>query len=147
MTRLTLDTYLPYRLSVASNKVSALIAKAYEVRFGLTVPQWRVLLILSEGVAHSQKQLIERTAMDKVTISRAVSLLVDRGLVLRTNQAADRRVDVLLLAAAGEQIVQEVTPVALAFEQNLLASLPIGSAQILDRLLRQLEENAVALSK
>jgi DNA-binding MarR family transcriptional regulator len=146
MIELSLDTYLPYRLSVASNKVSALIAKAYEARFGLTVPQWRVLLILSEGVAHSQKQLIERTAMDKVTISRAVSLLVARGLVVRTSLASDRRVDVLLLAKAGEQIVHDVVPVALAFEKSLLAALPPDSAQLLDGLLRMLEEGAAALS-
>ena len=59
MSTLTLDTYLPYRLSVASNKVSGLIAKAYETRFSLTIPQWRVLVILSDGTALSQKGLIE----------------------------------------------------------------------------------------
>ena len=44
---LRLDAYLPYRLSVASNAVSGLIARAYEDRFGLTVPQWRVICVLA----------------------------------------------------------------------------------------------------
>ena len=38
-TPLRLDDYLPYRLSVAANAVSQLIARAYVERFGLTVPQ------------------------------------------------------------------------------------------------------------
>ena len=45
---LRLDSYLPYRLSVASNAVSGLIARAYEDRFGLTIPQWRLVCVLAE---------------------------------------------------------------------------------------------------
>jgi DNA-binding MarR family transcriptional regulator len=146
-TGLNLDTYLPYRLSVASNKVSSLIAKAYEVRFGLTIPQWRVLVILAEGLVLSQKHLIERTAMDKVTISRAVTALVTRGLVVRTTQAHDRRIDLLSLAEAGRQIVSEVTPIALEFERALVAAFEPAHIQLLDSLLRELEQKADALSR
>jgi DNA-binding MarR family transcriptional regulator len=144
---LNLDTYLPYRLSVASNKVSSLIAKAYEVRFGLTIPQWRVLVILSEGIALSQKHLIERTVMDKVTISRAVTALVARGLVVRTTQAHDRRIDLLTLAEAGRQIVSEVTPIALEFERALVAAFEPAQIRLLETLLRELEQKADALSR
>jgi DNA-binding MarR family transcriptional regulator len=146
MARLNLDTYLPYRLSVASNKVSALIARAYEARFGISVPQWRVLVILAESAPLSQKQLIDRTAMDKVTISRAVTALVARGLLVRTSQAHDRRTDLLNLAQAGKQIVNDVTPIALEFERALLNGITPETITQLDSLLRELERKADALS-
>lgn len=145
MSRLILETYLPYRLSMASNKVSALISKAYETRFGLSVPQWRVLVILSEGRQLSQKGLMERTAMDKVTISRAVGALVTRGLLLRHNGGGDLRVNVLTLSEAGRTIVAEVTPLALEFEAALIASIGTPAAQELADMLRKLEACAETL--
>lgn len=147
MTKLVLDTYLPYRLSVASNKVSSLIAKAYEARFGLTIPQWRILVILSEGMALSQKGLIERTAMDKVTISRAVASLVARGLLRKESGVPDRRVDVLTLAQAGRDIVAEVAPLALEFEASLLGAIGPERSADLTNMLRKLEIHADLLSK
>ena len=145
MTKLTLDTYLPYRLSMASNKVSALIAKAYEARFGLSIPQWRILVVLSEGMALSQKGLIERTAMDKVTISRAVATLVARGLLVKENALPDRRKDVLSLSHAGLSIVAEVAPLALEFEASLIASLDATQQESLHAMLRLLESRADTL--
>jgi DNA-binding MarR family transcriptional regulator len=146
MTKLVLDTYLPYRLSVASNKVSGLIAKAYETRFGLTIPQWRILVILSDGLALSQKGLIERTAMDKVTISRAVAALAERGLLLRESSAPDRRIDVLTLSPEGRDIVTEVAPVALEFEASLINTIGYERAADLTDMLRKLEIHAELLS-
>ena len=66
---LQLDSYLPYRLSVASNAVSGLIARAYEDRFGLSIPQWRLICVLAEDGPATQGQLVARTVMDKVTVS------------------------------------------------------------------------------
>lgn len=147
MTLLHLDTYLPYRLSMASNKVSSLISKAYQTRFGISVPQWRILVILAEGTAMSQKALIERTAMDKVTISRAVAALVTRGLLIRRESDGDRRIDDLNLSATGQDIVSEVTPIVLAFEANLIEVIGRENAQHLDTMLRKLESCAEALQR
>jgi DNA-binding MarR family transcriptional regulator len=146
MTALNLETYLPYRLSVASNKVSALIAKSYESRFGLTIPQWRTLVILSEGQALSQKDLVARSAMDKVTISRAVTALVARGLLARESLKRDKRVDVLTLSDAGRAIVAEVVPMVLEFEASLIAVIGQSDAKILDVMLRKLEAQAAMLA-
>lgn len=146
MPDLNLDAYLPYRLSVASNKVSALIAKAYEARFGLSVPQWRLLVILSQTAALSQKDIVLRSAMDKVTISRAVAALLARGLLVRTNKAYDRRVDVLSLSEAGRTIVADVTPLALGFEAALVEAIGEDQAASLSNMLTTLEARADALA-
>jgi DNA-binding MarR family transcriptional regulator len=144
---LILDRYLPFRLSVASNKVSTLISKAYEARFGLSVPQWRLLVILSEATALSQKDVVDRSAMDKVTISRAVAALVTRGLLVRTSRAYDRRIDVLSLSEAGRAIVAEVTPLVLSFEASLIDAIGRDQAESLTHMLRALEARAEALTQ
>jgi DNA-binding MarR family transcriptional regulator len=147
MADLILDGYLPFRLSVASNKVSTLISKAYEARFGLSVPQWRLLVILSEGGALSQKQVVDRSAMDKVTISRAVAALLGRGLLVRRAHAHDRRVDVLSLSDEGRRIVAEVTPLVLGFEASLMDAIGEDQARALVSMLRALEARAEALMR
>jgi DNA-binding MarR family transcriptional regulator len=144
---LNLETYLPYRLSVASNKVSALIAKAYESRFGLTIPQWRILAVLSEGQAQSQQALVARTAMDKVTVSRAAAALIGRDLVRSKPSCADKRAVELTLSTAGIAIVQEVAPVALTLEKALIEAIGGPAAERLESMLRKLEEQAQKLTQ
>ncbi len=68
---LRLDDYLPYRLSVAANEVSRLVARAYEDRFGISIPQWRILANLAERSPLTPLKISRCTVMDKVTVSRA----------------------------------------------------------------------------
>src|SRR5262245_57639253 len=80
--RLHLEHFVPYRLSVLTNIVSQSIADAYEREFGLTIPQWRVVAVLARYPDLSAIEVGERTAMDKVAVSRAVQgLLAQRRLV------------------------------------------------------------------
>ena len=74
---LHLDRFIPYRLSVLSNTVSMIIAGAYEREFGLSIPQWRVIAVLARYPDLSAVEVAERTAMDKVAVSRAVQGLLD----------------------------------------------------------------------
>ncbi len=146
MTRLVLDTYLPYRLSVASNKVSGLIARAYEKRFGLTIPQWRIMVTLAGGVSLSQKGLVERTAMDKVTISRAVGVLVNRGYLIKSENLPDKRSDLLSLCETGHEVVEAVSPLAQSIEAALKGAIGQENAIFLDKMLRELEAQVDLLS-
>ena len=103
---LALDDYLPYRLSVASNAVSRLIARAYEDRFGLTIPQWRLMAVLAEG-ALTQQAIVAKTAMDKVTVSRAAQGLVTRHLIARAAHEADAEEQQRQRARPGDQPQQQ----------------------------------------
>lgn len=132
---LQLDRFLPYRLSVLSNTVSSAIAGAYERRFGLSIPEWRVIAVLA-GVANlSAAEVAQRTAMDKVAVSRALNSLLRARRVERRISRSDRRRSVLRLSPAGERVYREVVPFALAYEQELLR--PLGAAErvMLDRTL------------
>ena len=143
---LQLDGYLPYRLSVASNAVSGLIARAYEDRFGLSVPQWRLLCVLAEDGGLTQVQIVARTVMDKVTVSRAAQGLVKRRLVTRSQNTADGRSHVLALTAEGRGLYGEIAPLALAYEAALIAGLAPEDVTLLKRLLGRLQAAAGQLS-
>jgi len=80
---LDLDRFLPYRLSVLSNRISQAIAKLYQARFGFGITEWRVIAVLGRYPALSANTVAERTAMDKVAVSRAVAHLLERGLLTR----------------------------------------------------------------
>ena len=143
--QLVLDDYLPYRLSVASNAVSKLISRAYEDRFGLTIPQWRLMAVLAEAPL-TQQAIVARTAMDKVTVSRAARGLTTRHLVARTAHAEDGRSHHLALTAQGVRLHAEIAPLALAYEAALLTGLAPGDVALLKRLLLRLEAAAARLS-
>jgi DNA-binding MarR family transcriptional regulator len=139
---LRLENYLPYRLSVAANAVSRLIARAYERRFGLKIPQWRLIAVLADEGPQTQQSLCGRTVMDKVTVMRAAQGLERRGLVRRLPNRADRRSHRVALTAAGQRIYRDIVPLALAHEARLLRGLRQQEVAQLDRLLRRLELTA-----
>jgi DNA-binding MarR family transcriptional regulator len=143
---LRLSGYLPYRLSVASNEVSRLIASAYSDRFGLSIPQWRLLAVLAETEGLSQQDLVGRTAMDKVTISRAAKALVDRHLIERTIDRSDARASRLALTQTGRAIHAEIAPLALKLEAELLDGLSKADEAALARALDHLTRRAQDLS-
>ena len=82
MTRLRLDDFLPYQLSVTSNAVSSVIARTYESLFGLKIPEWRLIAVLAEEEGLTQQALVQRTEMDKMTVSRAAQGLAERGMAV-----------------------------------------------------------------
>src|SRR5258708_30312989 len=69
--KLELERFLPYRLSVLTNRISTAIARVYVRRFGLTVPEWRVMAVLGRFGAMSAHAGCGKTAMGKVRVSRA----------------------------------------------------------------------------
>jgi len=144
---LRLDGYLPYRLSVASNAVSRLIARAYEDRFGLTIPQWRLIAVLAEKGPLTQQAIGACTVMDKVTVSRATQGLVKRRLVQRAPHDVDGRSHRLALSRTGERLYAEISPVALKYEARLLQHFDPEAIASLKQCLQQLERAAEDLAE
>ena len=140
--RLILGEFLPYRLSLLANTVSASLAEEYERRFRLPIPQWRVMAVLGLEPGLSAQEVCERTAMDKVTVSRAVAALVRAGRVVRRIDAADRRRAHLRLSARGESVYAQIVRAARALEADLLRALSPGDASTLDRMLWMLQDRA-----
>lgn len=142
---LQLDRFIPYRLSVLTNTISMLIAGAYEREFGLSIPQWRVMAVLARYPDLSAVEVAERTAMDKVAVSRAIQGLLDEKRVLRAFDKGDRRRSILRLSAAGQAVYTRVAPLALRYEAELLSALSPSDQRTLDRLLARLMEQAKSM--
>ena len=143
--KLHLEGFLPYRLSVLSNTVSSAIAAAYFANFGLSIPEWRVMAVLAANPGLSAAEVTARTAMDKVAVSRAVATLLTAGRLRRTTAPADRRRTHLALTAAGTRVYAQVVPMALEYEQHLVAPLSKRERATLDRILRVLLGRAFEL--
>lgn len=117
---LILEDFLPYRLSVLSHTISTTIANVYEKRFGVSIPEWRVIAILGRFPDLSAVEVADRTMLDKVAVSRAVTKLIRNGRIDRQFADADRRRSILNLSDEGRQVHDEIAPLALAFEHDLL---------------------------
>lgn len=142
---LILEHFLPYRLSVLSNTVSGRIAKSYEERFQLTVAEWRVMAVLGRFPGLTAAEVTERTAMDKVQVSRAVSRLKE---TLRIEQRAvegDRRARHLFLTDQGHEVYAEIVPLALDYERRFASGLNAAERAQLDKLLDKLTAAAATL--
>ncbi|NHA15900.1 MarR family winged helix-turn-helix transcriptional regulator [Thioalkalivibrio sp. XN279] len=141
-----LDAFLPYRLSVLSNRLSAAIAESYSRRYGLSIPEWRVIAVLAHAPGASAAEVAERTAMDKVAVSRAVRRLQQTGRVSRRMAAGDRRRSMLDLTAEGRRIYDRITPALRRYEEQLLAVLDVAERRTMDTLLSRLERRARELA-
>ncbi|HEY0661382.1 MAG TPA: MarR family transcriptional regulator [Lysobacter sp.] len=137
---LDLEHFLPYRLSVLSNRVSNAIARAYSERFALSITEWRVIAVLGRYPELSANEVAQRTAMDKVAVSRAVAKLIESGRLRRETHDDDRRRSVLQLSEAGFQIYDEIVPFALGFERRLLEGMDESERDLLFRLLDKLDD-------
>jgi DNA-binding MarR family transcriptional regulator len=142
---LKLEDFLPYRLSIASNRVSGAIATAYQALFGLRIPEWRLIAVLAEGDGMTQQAIGRVTRMDKVSVSRAAIALVDRGLAVRSPNAGDQRSHHLSLSEAGRTLYRDVAPKALAIERQIFAGFGAPELKSLRGMLERLETAAAAL--
>lgn len=136
--RLDLDRFLPYRLSILTNRVSNAIARTYSERFGMGVAEWRVIAVLGESPRISAREVAARTEMDKVQVSRAVAALVHRRRVRKQTDARDGRVTRLVLTARGRAIYSAIAPLALSVEEEFLSALAPSERTALVRLLEKL---------
>ena len=143
---LRLDHFLPYRLSIAANAVSRVIASAYEERFGLSVPEWRLIAVLHEYGSCTQQDLVRLTLMDKVTVSRAAIALSGRRLIDRARDAKDGRARRVKLSRSGQALHARIAPAALDYEAELLARFAPAEIDALRAMLEKWEEAAKKLA-
>jgi DNA-binding MarR family transcriptional regulator len=144
---LQLEHFLPYRLSILSNTISQAIAEDYQSRYDLSVTEWRVMAVLARYAGLSAREVAERTAMDKVAVSRALARLVEAGRVDRATHDNDKRRSVLSLTGAGWAVHDEVAPMARAREREVLAKLDAEERAWLTRILDKLLAGPVAADR
>ncbi|MBY0564918.1 MAG: MarR family winged helix-turn-helix transcriptional regulator [Hyphomonadaceae bacterium] len=142
---LVLEEFLPYRLSILSNRVSRAIAARYAKTLTLTIPEWRVMAVLGRTPGLTSKDIAEATEMDKVAVSRAVARLVAARRVAAEVDAEDARRQLLWLTPQGEALYARIAPMALETEQRLLAALSRQDRAQLHALISRLLDAAQRL--
>lgn len=125
---LDLDRFLPYQVSLLAARLSAALARVYAERFGISIPEWRVIAHLSQHRKVSVREVQARVGMDKSKVSRAAARLESAGLVEKRVNPGDRRLVELSLTRKGRRLFAEIAPLALAFEADLVAALPSAEA-------------------
>lgn len=118
-----LAAFLPYELAVAASRVSTAFAGQYRDEFGLSVPEWRVLAHLAQSGAVSVREVQARVDMDKSKVSRAATRLQSAGLIAKAPHQKDGRLVALTLTEKGHALMDRLTPLAEAFQADLLARL------------------------
>lgn len=141
VTGLDLAAFTPYRIAVIGRTMSGQLGAAYEGE-GLTIPEWRVLAVVSQAAAVAARDVVARTPMDKMAVSRAVASLEAKELISR-EKAEDRRVAMLRLSHKGREVFERVAKIARAYERKLFSAM---TAEERDRFFEGLSmlEAAVA---
>lgn len=135
---LVLEEFLPYRLSILSNRVSRAIAARYAKTFDLTIPEWRIIAVLGRRPGLTAKEVAEATEMDKVAVSRAVARLVAARRIAARFDPDDARRQLLALTREGESVHARIAPIALASEERLLTALEPRERRELNMLIDRL---------
>ncbi len=135
---LLLEQFLPYRLAVLAHTMSRELSGVYGERFGLSIPEWRILANLGRFGPLYAGELAERSSMDKPKVTRALQRLEAAGLLRRAIDADDRRQVRLALTRRGQSMFREIAALALDWERQFLAPLAGSERKALDRILTKL---------
>jgi DNA-binding MarR family transcriptional regulator len=139
---LDLFRFVPFRLNRLAAEVSAALSGEYQERYGLDIPEWRVLATLGfRNDACSAQYIAHCTRTHKSTISRAVTALMARQLVERVENADDRREFQLRMTRQGKALYQKLIPRLLRKEQEILSCLSAQERKDFARMLGKIEKN------
>ncbi len=139
---LVLEEFLPYRLNVLATIVSQGFARLYSERFGISIPEWRVIAMLGQHRTLTSKGIGERTHMHKTMVSRAVTDLERHGLVSRLPNRDDKREAFLSLTELGKRIYTEIVPLAREYAARLTSDLSAADRAAFDRIVAVLRERS-----
>ena len=114
-----LDAFLPYRLTIAAERLSAGLARRYREEFGLSVAEWRVLVHLLHSGAVSVRDIGQHVHLEKSKASRAASRLEADGLIEKAVNASDRRLLDLTLTDKGRALMARLLPLVIAYQDKL----------------------------
>jgi DNA-binding MarR family transcriptional regulator len=143
---LKLEQFLPYQLNLVASLVSQALSRVYARRYRIGVPEWRVLVTLGQFGVMNGKAIGAHTHMHKTKVSRAVTLLEKRKLLVRRTNRADMRESFVSLTAPGRAMYEELAPHALDFAERLMEILSPSDRDAFNRALQQLTEYAVQLA-
>lgn len=138
---LDLYNHLPFQIGLLTNIIRQVTSDVYVKKSGLSAREWRVLAMLGCKGVMMPAQVATESGMDRATITRAITKLVNLGYIFTGGDAADRRRKVLYLTEKGVDICNEVRPVmdakGRAFEEVLTRKELKSYYKIMDKLQKK----------
>ncbi|MEM8701967.1 MAG: MarR family winged helix-turn-helix transcriptional regulator [Pseudomonadota bacterium] len=135
---LKLGLFLPYQLNHLAETVSRSFSKIYAEKYGIGIPEWRVIATLGEHEVMTARDISSATSMHKTKVSRAVAALEKRDFIVRDKNPDDMREQALRLAPAGISLYEDIIPKALAYSEDLQSALTKEQKQVLTDVFDQL---------
>jgi len=142
-----LEDYMPYRLAVAASSVSRLLSRRLSEAYGISIAEWRVLAMVGRFGVMSPSVVGERTAMDKVKVSRAAASLVARGMIKQSQDPADGRGRLLRLTRKGASVHKGALPLVRGLEEELASGLNRSEWGSLNKALARIGAHVQSLDE
>lgn len=139
-----LKSFFPYQVRVFYQVVSDSVMRIYGPLYGLSVSEWRTMAVLGTRVL-SASEIVERSSMDRVAVSRAIKGLRDAGLLKRDIDGDDRRRAVLRLTEKGAAVFNDLIPRVKDLERRLLEGLTPEEETLMLTLMQRVSDNALSL--
>ena len=140
-----LHSFFPYLVRVYYRAVSQSVSNIYSSRYGLSVPEWRAMAVLGPYGTLSASEIVQRSSMDKVNVSRAIKGLQKANFLKRDIDGEDKRRAVLRLTKEGREAYSILVPLIKELEANLLDDLDEAEKEILIRLMEKIRIKAETL--
>jgi DNA-binding MarR family transcriptional regulator len=136
--KLLLEEFLPYKLSYLTNLISDDLSKLHTDQYGIANTEWRVMAVLGVSSGVSAGHVAEKTAMDKVAVSRAINNMIKNGLIERHFSKEDKRRSELMLSEEGENVYRNIVPLVLQYEDDIMGTLSENERRELTNILAKL---------
>ena len=128
------------RLSQVSRTVSREFDSALD-QAGGSLPVWLILLNLKIRRPENQRELAEAVGVREATLTHHLNSMDNRGLITRRRDTDNRRIHVVQLTEAGEELFTQLQRTAIAFDTRLRQGFDDADIDTLDALLGRLAAN------
>ena len=137
--RWDMATFVPYKVSILATHFRQAIAELYKPALGITEGEWKVLVTIAHHGPLASSNIGTHMTLDRMAVSRALSRLIDLGLVRRRPHASDQRISMVWLTASGERSFDTLAREAAALERKALRHFSSTEKTQLLRLIGKLE--------
>jgi MarR family transcriptional regulator for hemolysin len=134
----------PLPIGLRLNQAARVVGRAFDEALadaGGSLPMWLILLNLTIGRPGRQRDLAEAIGITQATLTHHLNAMDADGLITRTRDAANRRVQVVALTDEGKEAFHRLRAAAVAFDAKLRTGLDDADEATLAALLTRLSAN------
>lgn len=137
-----IDDSVTFRISRLFSRINTGVARQLDNEFHLLLREWRALALLAQHEPMSASELVDRSPMDKASVSRAVARLTELGYIHTDPNPLDGRMQTLRLTRSGWAVYRKIAPLSVARQASLLSVLTTAEKKAFFSMLDRIEAQA-----